>query len=75
MAPKAEAGGGDDADDDDDELDDDEVHEEDDDKSEDELRAELKATRDSIKKANDSSAVRRKKIRELKGRLAAQDAG
>jgi hypothetical protein len=68
MAPKAEAGGGDDADDDDDELDDDEVHEEDDDKSEDELRAELKATRDS-------SAVRRKKIRELKGRLAAQDAG
>ena len=71
FAAKTDEGG--EGEEDEDDEDEDEDDDPDDDKSEEELRAELKSTRDSIKKANDSSAVRRKKIRELKTRLAAQD--
>jgi hypothetical protein len=56
----------DDSDDDDDEDDDDE----DADKSDEELRAELKSIRESLKKANGQSAARRKKLREREAELA-----
>jgi hypothetical protein len=67
----AEGGGGDDDEEDDDDEDDDD--EDDDDLgelSEDELRAELKKTRDSLSKASGSSKAKRDKIKRLNAELA-----
>jgi len=71
-----DGGGGNDDGNDNDDEDDDENDDEDDDeddpdegKSVDDLRAELKSTRAAIAKANGSSAAKRAKIKELKGKL------
>ncbi len=65
-------GGNDDADDDDEEDDDDEDDEEDDlaELSEDELRAELTKTRQSLSKASGSSKAKRDRIKRLNAELA-----
>jgi hypothetical protein len=75
---KADDGGGKDDDlNDDDDDDDDEDDEDDPDegKTEDELRAELKATRESLSKASGSGKSKRDKIKSLERELAAAKAG
>lgn len=74
MAAPADGGGDDDTDADTDDEDDDEDEDEDEAKTPEELRAELKSVRDSIAKANGSSANRRATIKRLKAELAAKGA-
>jgi hypothetical protein len=71
-APDPDAGGGTEPDDDEeDESDDDDDPDED--KSEDDLRAELKAVRAQLKGVNGQSAKRRAKVRSLEAELAKRD--
>lgn len=80
FAKKAEGGGGDDEDeqdDDEDEEDDDEDDEEEDDLadlSEDELKEELRKTRESLSKASGSSKKKRDTIKSLRAELAKRPA-
>lgn len=72
-----DGGGGGDDDDDDDAAEDEDDEEDDPDagKTEDELRAELKAAREALSKASGSSKAKRDKIKELKRQLAAVEGG
>jgi hypothetical protein len=68
-APSGGLDDDDDADDDDEDDDDDDDDDPDADKTDDELRAELKSTRDALAKANGQSAKRRRALRQREAEL------